>query len=175
VGIFVANISTAPNPQFVAQLETVVGFSPDDSNLLYTDGARISEIAAGAGNTGTQIGVGNQGWYDSSGNIVLIQNPLAAGVSLTYNTRPFTAPQPVTPQGSAAYGVDVSGFAQGVILLAQAQAGASAPTTGNLQLINVLAVNSTGIQPLYLASLSSTPSLTSPVRLTSYVSKVVTQ
>jgi hypothetical protein len=175
VGIYVANISAAPNPQFVAQLETVVGFSPDDSNLLYTDGARVSEIGAGAGNTATQIGVGNQGWYDSSGNIVLVQNPLSAGVSLTYNTRPFTAPQPVTPPGSAAYGVDVSGFAQGVILFAQAQGGASAPTTANLQLVDVLAANSAGTQPLYLASLTSIPSLVSPVHLTSYVSKVVTQ
>jgi hypothetical protein len=177
IGIYVANISATPNPQFVIQLETVLGFSPDDKKLLYTDSARVTEIGAGAGNSGTQIGVGNQAWYDSSGNVVLVQNPASSGVTLSYNTRPFASPQAVTPSGTVAYGVDVSGFAQGVVLLAEGQAGASAPATANLQLVNVLALNgnSSQPQPFYLSSLGSTPSLQSPTHLTSYVSKIVTQ
>jgi hypothetical protein len=153
----------------------VLGFSPDNSKLLYTDSAQVAEIGAAAGNTGTQVGVGNQAWYDSSGNIVLIRSPAASGSTLTYNTRPFGSPMPVTPAGTVAYAVDVSGFARGVVTLGEAPAGGSAPANANLQLINVLAVNSQGAQPLYLASLTSTPSLQSPTHLTSYVSKVVTQ
>jgi hypothetical protein len=173
-GIFVADVSSTPNPRLVTPLELVLGFSPDSSKLLYTDSAQVAEIGAGAGNTGTQVGVGNKAWYDSSGNIVLILNPGSPGSTLAYNTRPFGAPIPVTPPGSVAYAVDVSGFAQGVVTLSEGQTGSPAPTNANLQLINVLAGNGQGAQ-MYLASLTSTPSLQSPVHLTSYVSKVVTQ
>src|ERR1700738_1532112 len=86
VGIYVADVPPvkSPNPQFVAQLEQLIGFSPDDSKLLYTDHSQVFEIGSAAGNTGTQLGIGDQGWYDSTGNIVLIQNTLSAGVSLSY-------------------------------------------------------------------------------------------
>jgi hypothetical protein len=174
-GIFVADVSSTPNPQRVTPLETVLGFSPDNSKLLYTDSAQVGEIGAAAGGSGTPLGMGNQGWYDSSGNIVLIRNPAASGSTLTYNARPFGSPVGVTPPGTVAYAVDVSGFPWGVVTLSESPTGGSAPANANLQLVNVLAVNSPGTQPLYLASLSSTPSLQSPVHLTSYVSKIVTQ
>ena len=172
-GIFVAQVSKTPNPQLVTPLETVLGFSPDNSKLLYTDSAQVAEIGAGAGNGSIQVGVGNQAWYDSSGNVVLVQNPASPGVTLTYNTRPFGSPVPVTRSGTVAYAVDVSGFAQGVVTLSEGQAGLPAPANASLQLIDVLASNTQGVQPLYLASLSSTPSLPSPVHLTSYISRVV--
>jgi hypothetical protein len=69
--------------------------------------------------------------------------------------------------------VDVSGYAQGVVTFSEAAAGGQAPANANLQLIDVLAAQEA--PPLYLASLTSTPSLQSPVHLTSYVSRVVTQ
>ncbi len=81
---------------------------------------------------------------------------------------------PVTPPGTVAYAVDVSGFAQGVVTLAEVQSGGSAPAAANLQFINVLAADSPGGGLMYLASLTSTPSLRSPLQLSSYVSKVVT-
>lgn len=174
-GIFVADVSNTPNPQHVITLESVLGFSPDNSKLLYTDSAQVAEIGASTGGTGTQVGVGNQGWYDSTGNIVLIQAPAATGSTLSYNTRPFGSPVAVTPSGTVAYAVDVSGFAQGVVTLGEGQGGGSAPATTSLQLVNVLAANGPAAHPLYLASLSSTPSTHSPVHLSSYVSKVVTQ
>ena len=174
-GIFVADVSNTPNPQQVITLETVIGFSPDNTKLLYTDSAQVAEIAAGTGNSGTPVGMGNQAWYDSTGNIVLVEAPAATGSTLTYNTRPFGSPAAVTPSGTVAYAVDVSGFAQGVVTLGEGQSGGAAPTTTTLQLVNVLATNSPSAQPLYLASLSSTPSLHSPVHLSSYVSRVVTQ
>lgn len=173
-GIFVAQVSKTPSPQLITPLETVLGFSPDNSKLLYTDSAQVAETGAAAGSGSIQVGVGNQAWYDSSGNVVLVQDPAASGVTLTYNTRPFGSPVPVTRSGTVAYAVDVSGFGQGIVTLSEGQNGMPAPANASLQLINVLAANSQGIQPFYLASLSSTPSLASPVHLTSYISKVVT-
>ncbi len=174
-GIFVADVSNTPNPQHVITLETVLGFSPDNSKLLYTDSAQVAEIGATTGSTGTQVGVGNQAWYDSTGNIVLIEAPATVGSTLSYNTRPFGSPVAVTPSGTVAYTVDVSGFAQGVVMLGEGQSSGVAPATTSLQLVNVLASSSPAVQPLYLASLSATPSAHSPVHLSSYVSKVVTQ
>jgi hypothetical protein len=172
-GIFVAEVSNTPNPQHIITLEAVLGFSPDNSKLLYTDSAQVAEISATTGGTGTPVGVGNQAWYDSSGNIALIEAPAATGSTLTYNTRPFGSPVTVTPSGTVAYAVDVSGFAQGVVTLGEGQGGGSTPATTNLQLVNILATNSPSAQPLYLATLTSTPSVHSPVHLSSYVSKVV--
>jgi Bacterial Ig domain/WD40-like Beta Propeller Repeat len=166
VGIYVADVppATPPSPQIVAPLEQVIGFSPDDTRLLYTDTAQVFEIASGPGNTGTQLGEGTQAWYDSTGNVVLLQKPLASGGStLAYNTRPFATPQPVTPNGTAAYDVDVSGFSEGVVILGQASSSGAAPTTTNLQIVNALAPD----DPFALMSLES------PLQLTSYVSKVV--
>lgn len=173
-GIFVADVSNTPNPQHIITLESVIGFSPDNSKLLYTDSAQVAEIGASTGGSGTQVGVGNRAWYDSSGNIVLIEGPAATGSTLSYNTRPFGSPTAITPSGTAAYAVDVSGFAQGVVTLGTGQSGGTAPATTSLQLVNVLATNSAA-QPLYLASLTSTPSLRSPAHLSSYISRVVTQ
>jgi hypothetical protein len=167
VGIYVGAVPPAspPSPQLIAQIEQVIGFSPDDSKLLYTDGSRVFEIAGSAGNTGTQLGVGNQGWYDSGGNIVLLQNPLSPGVSLTYNTRPFGSPKPVTPSGTAAYDLDVSGIGRGVMIFGQAASTGTAPTTTSLQLVDALSPSG----PIPLKS-----SAASPLNLTTYASKVVT-
>ncbi|MGH8140035.1 MAG: Ig-like domain-containing protein [Steroidobacteraceae bacterium] len=164
-GIYVAGVSTAPNPQFVAQLEQVIGFSPDDSKLLYTDQSQVFEIGSAAGNTGTQLGVGQQAWYDSTGNIVLIENQLLSGHSLTYNARPFGSPKPVTAAGTAAYAVDVSGFGQGVVILGESSSSGGTPTNTDLKLVNALAA----ADPFPLSSMQS------PTGLTSHVSKVVSQ
>jgi hypothetical protein len=171
VGIYVAGLPPAqPSPQFVAPLEQVIGFSPDDTKLLYTDSSRVFEIGSSAGNTGTQVGVGNQGWYDSTGNIVLLQNQLSSGVSLTYNTRPFGAPKAINPTGTVAYDLDVSGFGSGVVIFGQAANTGTAPGTTSLQLVSPLSLSlSPAGTPLPLMSPSATP-----LDLTSDASKVVT-
>ena len=168
VGIYVGAVPPAspPSPQFVAPIEQVIGFSPDDSKLLYTDSSRVFEIASSAGNTGTLLGIGNQGWYDSGGNIVLLQNPASAGVSLTCNTRPFGSPKPVTPNGTVAYNLDVSGMGRGVAVFGQAANTGTAPSTVNLQLVDVA---SPGGTPILLKSSAATP-----LALTTYASKIVT-
>jgi hypothetical protein len=168
VGIYVGNVPPAspPAPQFVAQLEQVIGFSPDDGKLLYTDASRVFEIASSAGNTGTQVGVGNQGWYDSGGNIVLLANPLSQGLALSSNTRPFGSPKPITPSGTVAYDLDVSGMGRGVAIFGQAANTGTAPSTTNLQLVDAGAPSGA---PITLKSAAA-----SPLDLTSYASKVVT-
>jgi len=172
VGIYVADVPPAspPAPQFVSSIEQVIGFSPDDSKLLYTDpaGSQVFEIAAAAGNSGQQIGNGNQGWYDSGGNIVLIAQTLGSGgATLSSNTRPFGSPSALTATGTAAFDLDVSGVAQGVAIYGQVANSGSAPASVSLQLFDIAASNT---HPITLKS-----SAASPVGLTTYASKVVSK
>ena len=173
VGIYVAGVPPASTaaPMFVASGEQVIGFSPDDTKLLYTDGSQVFEAAAGAGGSGTQLGIGNQGWYDSGGNIVLLAKQLSSGgASLTSNTRPFGASNAVTATGTAAFDLDVSGIGSGVTIFGQAADNGNAPSTVNLQLNDVAASNDSNVAPVILKSLAA-----SPLNLTTYVSKVVTK
>ncbi len=170
VGIYVAAVPPAapPAPQFVASIEHVIGFSPDDSKLLYTDGTQVSEIGAAAGNSGQQIGNGNEGWYDSGGNIVLVANTLSSGgATLSSNTRPFGTPSELTATGTAAFDLDVSGVAQGVTIYGQTANTGSAPSSVSLQLFDVASSNT---HPITLKSSGATP-----VNLTTYASKVVSR
>jgi len=171
VGIYVGAVPPAspPAPVFVASIEQVIGFSPpDDSKLLFTDGSQVFEIPATAGMQGTQLGNGNQAWYDSGGNIVLIAKTLSSGgATLSANARPFGAPSAVTAQGTAAFDLDVSGVAQGVTIYGQAANTGSAPPSVNLQLSVVAASNT---NPIKLKASGATP-----VDLTTYASKVVSK
>ncbi|HEY2401620.1 MAG TPA: hypothetical protein VGI23_14805, partial [Steroidobacteraceae bacterium] len=177
VGIYVAGVPPAspPTPQFVASIERVLGFSPDDSKLLYTNeplgatqSSQVFEIASAAGNSGTQLGNGDRGWYDSGGNIVLIAQSLASGgATLSSNTRPFGSPSPLTPNGTAAFDVDVSGVAQAVTIYGQVANNGSAPANVSLQLYDVASSNT---HPITLKSGAA-----SPVDLTTYASKVVSK
>jgi hypothetical protein len=129
--------------------------------------SRVFEIASSAGNSGTQLGVGNQGWYDSGGNIVLLGNRLSSGgARLTSNTRPFGTPKTITPSGTAAFDLDVSGVSRGVAIFGQAADNGTAPATANLQLVDVASTNTS---PIMLK-----PSAAFPLDLTTYASKVVT-
>jgi hypothetical protein len=170
VGIYVGALPPAapPAPQFVAPIELVIGFNPDDSKLLYTDGSQVSEIGAGSGNSGQQVGNGNQGWYDSGGNIVLIAKTLGSGgATLSSNTRPFASPTALTANGTAAFDLDVSGVAEGVAIYGQVANNGSAPPSVSLQLFDVAANNA---NPITLK-----PSSPTPVGLTTYASKVVSK
>jgi hypothetical protein len=170
VGIYVGDVPPAapPAPQFVAPIEQVIGFNPDDTNLLYTDGSQVFEIGAASGKSGQQVGNGNQGWYDSGGNIVLVAKTLASGgATLSSNTRPFGNPTALTATGTAAFDLDVSGVAQGVTIYGQAANNGSAPASVNLQLFDVAASNA---HPITLK-----PNAPSPVGLTTYASRVVSK
>jgi len=178
-GIYVAAVPPAAPPasEFVIANQRVLGFSPADSKLLYTTRSQIQppssssqvfETAAGVGTSSAPVGNGDQGWYDSGGNIVLLANSLGSGGdTLSSNTRPFGPAVQLTPQGTAAFDLDVSGVAQGVAIYGQAANTGSAPATVTLQLVDVAASNT---HPITLKTSGA-----SPVGLTTYASKVVSK
>jgi hypothetical protein len=171
VGIYVGALPPAspPAPDFVASIEHVLGFNPDDTKLLYTDSSRVFEIASSAGNSGVQLGVGSEGWYDSGGNIVLLSKVLSSGGRvLSSNTRPFGTPHSITPNGTAAFGLDVSGVGRGVTIFGQVADTGNAPSSANLQMVDVASAAAT--LPITLKAQSA-----SPLNLTSYISRVVSK
>jgi hypothetical protein len=172
-GVYVAEVSITPNPRSVIRLDQVIGLRPDDAALLYSDGAQVFEAIIDSGNQGQQLGVGSNGWYDSTGNIVLLQNPLSpgapldAGSTLAATVRgSFGTTQQVGNSSMATYYVDVSGFPRAAAaIIGQGPTTGGAPTTTRLGFVNALA-------PTAVYSISQ---FQSPLQLTTYASKVVSQ
>ena len=171
--VYVAEVSTTPDPRSVIRLDQVIGFRPDDDALLYTDNAQVFEAVIDSGNQGQQLGVGTNGWYDSTGNIVLLQNPLtpgaplASGSTLSATVRgSFGTTQQVGTSSMATYYVDVSGFSQAAAaIIGEGPTTGGVPTTARLGIVNALA-------PTAVYHMTQ---FQSPLQLTSYASKVVSQ
>ncbi len=172
-GVYVAEVSTTPDPRSVIRLDQVIGFRPDDDALLYTDNAQVFEAIIDSGNQGQQLGVGTNGWYDSTGNIVLLQNPLtpgaplASGSTLSATVRgSFGTIRQVGTSSMATYYVDVSGFPQAAAaIIGEGPTTGGVPTTARLGIVNALA-------PTAVYHMTQ---FQSPLQLTSYASKVVSQ
>jgi hypothetical protein len=172
-GIYVAEISATPNPRSVIRLDQVIGLRPDDDALLYTDGAQVFEAVIDAGSPGQQLGPGINGWYDSTGNIVLLQNPLslgaplASGSTLSATVRgSFGTTQQVGTSSMATYYLDVSGFPRAAAaIIGEGPAAGGAPSTASLGIVNALAP----------AAVYHMTQFQSSLQLTSYASKVVSQ
>jgi hypothetical protein len=170
-GVYVAEVSTTPNPRSVARLDSVIGLRSDDAALLYTDGSQVFEAVIDAGTPGQSLGVGTNGWYDSTGNIVLLQNPLSPGAPLSSGSTlsatdrsSFGASQPVGNSSLTTYYVDVSGFSQAAAaIIGQGPSTGGAPATARLGIVNALAPTAV----YYLTQFQS------PLQLTSYASKIV--
>ncbi len=170
-GVYVAEVSTTPNPRSVVRLDSVIGLRPDDAALLYTDGSQVFEAVVDAGTPGQSLGVGINGWYDSTGNIVLLQSPLSPGAPLSSGSTlsatvrgSFGATQQVGNSSMTTYYVDVSGFAQAAAaIIGQGPTMGAVPTTARLGIVNALAPAAV----YYLTQLQS------PLQLTSDASKIV--
>ena len=171
-GVYVAEVSTTPNPRSVVRLDSVIGLRSDDAALLYTDGAQVFEAVIDAGTPGQSLGVGTNGWYDSTGNIVLLQNPLSPGAPLSSGSTLSATDrssfggggQPVGNASLTTYYVDVSGFPQAAAaIIGQGPASGGAPTTARLGIVNALAPTAV----YYLTQFQS------PLQLSSYASKIV--
>jgi hypothetical protein len=169
-GVYVAEVSTTPNPRSVVRLDSVIGLRPDDAALLYTDGAQVFEAVIDAGTPGQSLGVGTNGWYDSTGNIVLLQNPLSPGAPLSSGSTlsatvrgSFGSNKPVGISSMTTYYVDVSGFSQAAAAIIGQGPATGAPTTARLGIVNALAPTAV----YYLTQFQS------PLQLTSYASKIV--
>lgn len=159
---YLAEVSTTPNPREVSAAAEVVGLRPDDGALLYSRSGQIYErdLTSGAD---TIVAAGGTAWYDSTGNIVLVQQAQFVGATpytvLGVTTRgAFGTTQRVgTPAQVARFG-EVSGFDRGVAVLAEGAPGGTAPTRARIALVNGLAPD----RLLYLAEFETPLQLTSP-------------
>jgi hypothetical protein len=170
-GVYVAEVSTTPDPRSVVRLDSVIGLRSDDAALLYTDGAQVFEAIIDAGTPGQGLGAGINGWYDSTGNIVLLQNPLSLGAPLSSGSTlsatlrgSFGTTQPVGNSTLTTYYVDVSGFPQAAVaIIGQGPPTGGVPATARLGVVNALAPTAV----YYLTQFQS------PLQLSSYTSKIV--
>jgi hypothetical protein len=172
-GVYVAEVSSTPDPRSVVRLDQVIGLRPDDDALLYTDNAQIFEAAIDSGSPGQQLGLGINGWYDSTGNIILLQNPLslgapvASGSTLAATVRgSFGTTQQVGTPAMATYYLDVSGFPRAAaVIIGEGATTGSVPTTAQLGIVNALAA----------ATVYHMTQFQSPLQLTTYASRVVSE
>jgi hypothetical protein len=164
---YVADVSTTPNPREVSTAAEVVGLRSDDGALLYSRSGQIFERDLGSG-ADTLIAAGGTAWYDSTGNIVLVQQAQFSGLTpypvLAVTTRgAFGTTQPVGTPAQAARLSEVSGFDRGVAVLAEGPPSGATPARARVALVNALAPD----RLLYLADFET------PLQLTSSPSAVV--
>lgn len=166
---FIAEISTTPNPREVASAAQVVGLRPDDGALLYSKSGQIYERDL-TGGTDALVAAGGTAWYDSTGNIVLVQQAQFSGLTpypvLAATTRgAFGTTQALGTPAQAARVSEVSGFDRGVALIAEGAPTSPTPARARIALVNALAPD----KLLYLAEFPS------PLQLTSSPAAVVAQ
>ena len=169
-GVYVAEVSKTPNPRSVVRLDSVIGLRSDDAALLYTDGAQVFEAVIDAGTPGQSLGAGTNGWYDSTGNVVLLQNPLSPARRYLPDRRcrrRFAVRSVRASRWNSSlttYYVDVSGFSQAAAaIIGQGPATGGAPATARLGIVDALAPTAV----YYLTTFQS------PLQLSSYASKIV--
>ena len=158
---YVAEVSATPNPREIDPAGEVVGLRPDDGALLYAKSGQIYERDLTT-NGDTIVAAGGAAWYDSTGNIVLVQQAQFSGLTpypvLAVTTRgAFGATQPVGTPAQAARLSEVSGFDRGVALLAEGSPSAAPPARARVALVNALAPD----RLLYLGDFESPLQLTS--------------
>jgi hypothetical protein len=142
-----------------------VGLRPDDAGLLCLEGdTKIKENSIGGATSDQFVEAGSKAWYDSTGNIVLVQQFLPSGGSASYpalavTTRgAFGSSQPLGTPGLAANYVNVSGFDRGVVVIGEGPTTGAVPTSPKAVLVNALAPD----RLLYLSDNGSPQQLTSP-------------
>jgi hypothetical protein len=170
-GIYVAEVSTTPTPRLEVQSSsvTILGLRPDDAAFLYTDQAQVSEAVVDTPGA-TSVGGGYGGWYDSTGNIVLLQQHLPWQALASTERGSFGTTNQVGTSSLAIVYNDISGFDRGVAIIGQGPTSGTPPTTAPLQLANAVVV-----PPAQLLQLSGSTTMQSPLQLTSYASKIVSQ
>lgn len=171
INTYAANVAPTPDPQVVATGARAIGFRPDGAALLYSSGAQVYESAVKSGATGQLVGNGGAAWYDSTGNIVLLEQFLASGgtpssyQALAATVRgSFGTAQPIGTPVLAAQYFNVSGFDRAVVLLGEGPTTGQPAASVHLSLVNALAPD----KLLYLADFQT------PMSLTSEAARIVT-
>jgi len=165
--VFVANVSATPSPAMISASSgsmSTIGFRPDNAALLYIQNAQVQESVIGS--SSQTVGVGANAWYDSTGNIVLLEQFLSTAPypALAVTARgQFGTTQPVGTPGRAAQYFNVSGFDRAIVLLGEGAPGPK-PASAQLALVNAMA----GDKLLYLATFQS------PLTLSSDTATIVT-
>jgi Tol biopolymer transport system component len=170
--IYVADVSSTPNPTLATACMPVklegcgLGLRPDGAAVLYvTRDVEVHEIVLASG-ADSLISAGQAGWYDSTGNIVLIEQLRPSGGTPSSYTGlgvalrgSFGSAVPLGTAGLAASKFTVDGFDRGVVILGEGPTTGSAPSAARLALVNAVASD----KLLYLADFQSPLELTSPV------------
>jgi hypothetical protein len=168
----VAEVSATPNPRVVAASGArVIGFRPDDAALLFSRSGSVFESVIDSSTPEQLVGAGGSGWYDSTGNVVLLKQFLPSGgnppsyPALAASVRgAFGTTQPVGTSVLAAHYVNVSAFDRAVVLMGEGGTTGAAPSSARLALVNALAPD----RLLYLADFQS------PLQLSTDVAQAVT-
>ncbi len=168
---WIADVSATPNPHVIATSGARVrGFRPDDGALTYTRAGQIIEAAVDGSVSDQTIGSGTTASYDSTGNIVLLQQLLPSGgtpstyPALAVSVRgSFGTTQPVGTPVLAAHYVDVSGFDRGIAIIGEGPTTGAVPATAKLALVSAMAPD----KLIYLADFPS------PIGLASGASQIV--
>jgi hypothetical protein len=168
---YVAEVSATPSPRAIATGGArAIGFRPDDSAVLFSRSGQVYEAIIDAPGLPEAVGAGAFGWYDSTGNIVLLRQYLPSGGSpstypaLAVSVRgSFGTTTPVGTPVLASHFVDVTGFDRGVALIGEGETTGAAPTRARLALVNAISPE----RLLYLAD------FVSPLDLASAPARVV--
>jgi hypothetical protein len=144
---WVADVSATPNPHLVATGGARVrGFRPDNASLLYARAGQIYEATLDGSVSDQLVGAGAAAWYDSTGNIVLLQQFLpSGGTPATYPALAaavrgaFGATQPLGTPVLAAHFVDISGFDRAVAVIGEGPTTGAAPASARLAAVNAMA------------------------------------
>lgn len=144
---YVAEASGNPNSRSIGPAGAIViGFRPDGGALLYSRNGEIYEAVIDSQEADKLIGNGDFGWYDSTGNIVLLEQSLPSGGSpplypaLAASSREtFGTTQQLGTAGLAAHFISTSGVDRGVAIMGEGAITGSAPTRARLTLVNAMA------------------------------------
>jgi hypothetical protein len=155
---YIAELSATPNARLVASSTQAIGLRPDDASLLYSKGLQIWENSIGAGTSDQLVEAGSNAWYDSTGNIVLVQQFLPYPALVVTSRGSFGTSQPLGTPGLAAHYVNVSGFDRGVVVIGEGPTSGPAPASPRPTLVNALAPD----RLFFLSANGSPQQLTSP-------------
>ena len=166
---YVAEVSATPNPRVVASAGArVIGFRPDDAALLFSRSGSVFETVIDSMLPEQAVGAGGSGWYDSTGNVVLLKQFLPSGgnppsyPALAASIRgAFGTTAPVGTPVLAAHYVNVSAFDRAVVLMGEGSTTGAAPSSARVALVNALAPD----RLLYLADFQSPLQLTTDIAL----------